>query len=150
MFWVISPVALVSAFLFSLVGYGGLMSGDWVAGGIGIVLAGACLLLVLSLSGMESIWAARTLCGLVALSYAAYLIHEWGWNLGSLGEYEGRGQAHPINATLGFLVIGLPCASYAFMGGKASRHHEPSPCHRTPFGDSQGHEAFGKSGSERL
>ncbi|WP_265593296.1 hypothetical protein [Verrucomicrobium sp. BvORR034] len=116
MFWVLAPIAFVSALLFSLVAYGGLRSGDWAAGGIGLALTISCVLLILVLWGRGMAWAGRGLCGIVALAYLVYLVHEWGWDRESLPDYHGRSQAHPINATLGFLVIGLPCAFYAFLG----------------------------------
>lgn len=115
-FWVLSPIAFVCALLFSLVAYGGLRAGDWVAGGVALVLTISCVLLILALWGGGLAWAGRGLCGIVALAYLVYLVHEWGWNRESLPDYRGRGDAHPINATLGFLIIGVPCALYAVLG----------------------------------
>ncbi len=75
-------------------------------------------------------WAYRFLCGLVFLAYLAYFIDEWlhderPFKIADLTRrIESRGEASPVNAILGLLIIGVPSFIYAVFG-RFSVRREP-------------------------
>jgi hypothetical protein len=60
--------------------------------------------------------ASRVLTGVVFLVYLGYFISEWIWHSNDIGLGKPRSAQTPLNATLGLLVIGLPCLWWTLFG----------------------------------
>jgi hypothetical protein len=130
LFWAISPFLLVGGWCFF--GLAWWPIGDngpparFVNAGLGLF----CWLLILFLYHPERFWlAGRIITGTVFLVYLAYLISEWVWDAQDLGIGKPRSSATPLNATLGFLIIGLPCLWWTLFGRFSLRrqHQGPGP-----------------------
>ena len=86
-----------------------------------IVYAGiavACAAMAAALAFPKLFWLMRVMTGLVFLAYASYLIFEFFFN-GGAAEADpeaGKNEANPVNALLGFLVLGVPCLWYTIKG----------------------------------
>ncbi len=61
-------------------------------------------------------WALRIVSGVVFVAYAAYLVAELMEGNGKLTMPGSRGEANPVNAILGLLVIGFPALMYTLSG----------------------------------
>jgi hypothetical protein len=72
-------------------------------------------------------WAFRSVAGAVFVAYAAYLIYEFLFSDMPFRLPESRGNASPLNALLGFAIIGLPNLWYALFGRFTLREYEPEP-----------------------
>jgi hypothetical protein len=92
-------------------------------------LALAILIELALLSLLAGLWlppkmgrlAFRVLSGLVFAAYAAYLIYEFFFSGKAIAVPGSRAEAAPINALLGFLVIGVPAFKFAVFGRFAFR-----------------------------
>ncbi len=59
----------------------------------------------------------RFLTGVVFLGYLCYFVSEWAWHSDDIGLVNPRNaESTPVNATRGFLVIGLPCLWWTLFG----------------------------------
>jgi hypothetical protein len=61
-------------------------------------------------------WCFRAVSGVVFMMYAAYLIDQLLFANKPIGVAGGRGAASPINAVVGFVMIGLPSLWFALLG----------------------------------
>lgn len=113
-FWVLSPIAFVCALLFSLVAYGGLRAGDWVAGGVGLVLTISCVLLILALWGRA--WPGR----------GGDFVGSWLWPIWFTWSMNGAGIANrfPTIAVEGALIPSMP--PWAFLSSGCLVRSTPS------------------------
>ena len=116
-FWSLGPVLLVSGLTFVGLAVWVFPSGGQVSR-LGTTLIGLfCLLCVPVLYDPTKFWlAGRVVTAVVFLSYLWYCISEWVWHSDAIGLVKPRGMPTPLNATLGLLVIGLPCLWWTLFG----------------------------------
>jgi uncharacterized protein YegJ (DUF2314 family) len=123
-FWALAPVLLLFA------GSNLLFIDNWTGTSIAVVAAldAGCLLLVLVLYDPKRFhWAARGLTGMVFATYLAYLVYEFVLSGKPWLRRTPRGEAAPINALLGFVIIGLPALRYTLVGRFSFRESNVTP-----------------------
>jgi hypothetical protein len=81
------------------------------------VLVAICLCLVLTIANARLFWwAPRVIAFIVFAAYLSYLVYELGFSGQPVFAAGRRGAANPLNAILGFCIIGIPCLLYAIRG----------------------------------
>lgn len=124
--WALSPFVLLFAVLMPL------LIEEWTLGRavlmVGMELMCFCLLAGFWLPPRVGFWAFRFLAGMVAVAYAAYLVHEFFFTDKSFTVSGRRSDASPFSALLGFLFIGVPSLLFAVLGRfSLSAPPEPAP-----------------------
>lgn len=128
--WALSPFILLFVIFMPL------CIDEWTATRV-LLIVGMELMCVSLLAGFWlpariGFWAFRFLAGMVALAYAAYLIDEFFFSKKPMSVTGSRGEASPLNALLGFVVIGVPSLLYAVLGRFTLRPPpEPGPDEHT-------------------
>ena|SRR2546430_6590438 len=113
-FWSLAPILALSAVLLPF------LAGKWTVSSFFFVVPIEALFvaLILALFNPQRFWwATRSVTGIVFCLYLDYAIEEVflsgkGWEVG----FGSRAEASPLNAILGFIVIGLPCLWYTLFG----------------------------------
>lgn len=128
--WALSPFVLLFAVLMPM------LIDEWTIGRAVLMvcmeLMCFCLLAGFWLPPRIGFWAFRILAGMVAVSYAAYIVYEFFFTDKSFTVSGRRSDASPLNALLGFLFIGVPSLLFAVLGRFSLRPPpEPAPDYHT-------------------
>jgi len=119
--WALSPFILLFGLLIPL------LIEQWTPTQIAVmvVLEAMCITLLAGfwLPARLGHWAFRIVTGLVFLFYAGYLVDE----LTKFKVTGSDGEASPLDALFGFLIIGLPCLWYALLGRFTLQPRETPP-----------------------
>ncbi len=111
--WTLSPFILIFALVIPF------LIPEWTSAGVAIMVGIeiACLALLAGfwLPTKVANRAFRVLAGLVFVFYAGYLAQQFLFTDVAARIFERRG-ATPRNALIGFIVIGLPCLTFAIRG----------------------------------
>lgn len=136
-FWTLSPLLLIFAISLPF------LAGEQSVFGWLIVVAcsSAALMLILALYDAQRFhWVGRVLAGMVFLTYMSYLGFEVLTEEEPLRLPPSRGEAHPINAFFGIIVIGLPSLWYALFGRftfRAESFEEENELESVEFADDE-------------
>ena len=112
-FWAITPCILLFLIVMPF------LVPHWNSQIIGMLLAFWVIGIALILGMFNPVrfgWALRIVSGVVFVAYAAYLVAELMEGNGKLTMPGSRGEANPVNAILGLLVIGFPALMYTLSG----------------------------------
>ncbi len=121
--WALSPFLLMFAVL--MPGLVESRTPQAIAVLIMVELMCVCLLAGFWLPSRFGRWAFRILAGVVFLTYAGYLVYEFGFDDAPFKLLESEGEASPRNALLGFVIIGLPCLWFALFGRFTRKPPQP-------------------------
>jgi len=120
-FWSLAPAILI--FLFTMPFLVPKWSVGIVAMLVGFWIIGVCLILGM-MNPARFGWAFRIVSGMIVLLYVAYALTELGQNDWTLKRPRSRGEANPVNALVGLVVIGSPALMYTLLGRFTFRKHE--------------------------
>jgi hypothetical protein len=118
-FWILAPILLI--FVLGMASVFLLTDDTFAVTPFSIVLfvtmiVTALLLLLGLYDPVRFHWALRCVTGVVFLAYVSYVVYEFAFTEEPLTLPRDRSEASPINALLGFLIIGLPSLWYTLTG----------------------------------
>lgn len=112
-FWCLAPVLLINSIATPF------LLGDWNPTKV-IVTTAWCACSLLAIPAIYDArrfwWAARSVTAIIFLAYLAYVVYEFFIDKDNDTFTGRRGESNPVNAVLGFVVIGLPCLWYTLLG----------------------------------